>query len=141
MPYYCYICGGALSLQGQCLKCSVGCNLDDETESETNAPNCRKVRIPHFIRLIILIKRILCVFFTFIWRTVALYIQFNGNKAKKIHQWIGFLTRVKLSEFVGKFLVFFKLYDGTQVISVEPTENNLHLYFFQRQCFENFFNG
>ena len=54
---------------------------------------------------------------------------------------IGFLTRVKLSEFVGKFLVFFKLYDGTQVISVEPTENNLHLYFFQRQCFENFFNG
>ena len=103
---YCYICGAALSLQGQCLKCSVGCNLDDQTESEINAPNCHKVRIPNFIRLVILIKGIFCVFFILIWRTVALYIQFNGNKAKKIHEWIEFLTRVKLSKFVGKFLVF-----------------------------------
>ena len=97
----------ALSLQGQCLKCSVEYNLDDQTESEINAPNCRKVRIPHFIRLMILIKGIFCVFFILIWRTVALCIQFNGNKSKKkkMHEWIEFLTRVKLSKFVGKFLV------------------------------------
>ena len=73
----------ALSLQGQCLKCSVEYNIDDQTESEINTPNCRKVRIPHFIRLMILIKGIFCVFFILIWRTVALCIQFNGNKAKK----------------------------------------------------------
>ena len=94
MPDYCYIRGAALSLQGQCLKCSVGCNLDDQTESEINSPNCCKVRIPHFIRLMILIKGIFCVFFILVWRTVApLYT-------------IEFLTRVKLSKFVGKFLVF-----------------------------------
>ena len=120
------------SLQGQCLKCSVGCNVDDQTEGEINAPNCHKVSIPHFIRIMILIKPIFYVFFILIWRTVALYIQFDGNKAKKMHEWIEFLTRVKLSKFVGKFLVFFRLYDGTQVIYVERSENNTCFYIFSR---------
>ena len=117
MPDYCDIRGATLSLQGQCLKYSLGCDLDDQTESGINAPNCRKVRISHFIRLTILIKGIFCMFLILIWRTVALYTQF------KIHEWIEFLTRVKLSKFVGKFLVLFKLYDGPQVIYVERSEN------------------
>ena len=60
-------------------------------------------------------------------------------KLKKIHKWTEFLTRVKLNKFVGKCV--FKLYDGLQVIYVERSENNLFLYLFQRQCFENLFNG
>ena len=106
MPDCCFICGVILSLQGQCLKYSGGCNLDDQKESEISASNCHKVRIPHFIRLVISIKGIFCVFFILIWRTVVLCLQFDGNKAKKIHKWIEFLTWVELSKFVRKFLVF-----------------------------------
>ena len=54
---------------------------------------------------------------------------YNGKKAKKIHKWIEFLIQVKLSKSVGKFLVFFKLYDGPQANYVERSENNLFSYF------------
>ena len=60
------------------------------------APSCPKVKIPYFIRLMTLIKGMFCVFFILIWRTVALQIQFSGNKAMKIHQWIELLTRINL---------------------------------------------
>ena len=46
----------------------------------------------------------------------------------------------KLSKFIGKFHVFFKLYDDLQVTYVERSENNLFLYFFQRKCFENLYD-
>ena len=64
---YCHVCGVTLPLQGQCLKCSLGCNVDDQTKSvnvddqtksELNAPSCHKVRIPYFTRLMILMKGI-----------------------------------------------------------------------------------
>ena len=58
LPGYYHACGAALFLQRQCLKCSVGCNVDDQMENELNALTCHKVKMSYFIRLMILIKGI-----------------------------------------------------------------------------------
>ena len=55
---YCHVCGVTLPLQGQYLKCSLGCNVDDQTKSELNAPSCHKIKLSYFTRLMILMKGI-----------------------------------------------------------------------------------
>ena len=58
--------------------------------------------------------------------------QFSGvkkPKAKK-HQWIEFLTWVKLNTLVGKFQLFIKLYNDPEVIYVEHFENNILVFIF-----------